>query len=119
MFFFFFSSRRRHTRFKCDWNSDVCSSDLYAPELAGVPLAERLRPRVDVPVFVDKDVNALVLAEWMWGAGRGARSLAMLALGTGGGGGIVLDRRLHRRAAGRARALGHPPVDSDRPPRVC
>src|SRR5260370_25168206 len=28
--FFFFSSRRRHTRFKCDWSSDVCSSDLYS-----------------------------------------------------------------------------------------
>src|SRR5260370_20705983 len=26
--FFFFSSRRRHTRFKCDWSSDMCSSDL-------------------------------------------------------------------------------------------
>src|SRR5260370_18968899 len=26
--FFFFSSRRRHTIFKCDWSSDVCSSDL-------------------------------------------------------------------------------------------
>src|SRR5690606_40870246 len=25
---FFFSSRRRHTRFSRDWNSDVCSSDL-------------------------------------------------------------------------------------------
>src|SRR3989475_2084305 len=28
LFFFFFSSRRRHTRFDCDWSSDVCSSDL-------------------------------------------------------------------------------------------
>src|SRR2546430_9258186 len=27
--FFFFSSRRRHTRFDCDWSSDVCSSDLH------------------------------------------------------------------------------------------
>src|SRR2546430_6173736 len=25
---FFFSSRRRRTRFDCDWSSDVCSSDL-------------------------------------------------------------------------------------------
>src|SRR5579859_6305814 len=25
---FFFSSRRRHTRFDCDWSSDVCSSEL-------------------------------------------------------------------------------------------
>src|SRR2546430_8455448 len=29
--FFFFSSRRRHTRFDCDWSSDVCSSDLHTP----------------------------------------------------------------------------------------
>src|SRR6266853_386375 len=29
-FFFFFSSRRRHTRFDCDWSSDVCSSDLFS-----------------------------------------------------------------------------------------
>src|SRR2546430_11217980 len=28
MYFIFFSSRRRHTRFDCDWSSDVCSSDL-------------------------------------------------------------------------------------------
>src|SRR5260370_4885080 len=31
---FFFSSRRRHTRFKCDWSSDVCSSDLNRPKSA-------------------------------------------------------------------------------------
>src|SRR2546430_7507889 len=29
---FFFSSRRRHTRFDCDWSSDVCSSDLFVFE---------------------------------------------------------------------------------------
>src|SRR5256886_13583170 len=44
---FFFSSRRRHTRFDCDWSSDVCSSDLtlgrvtfgssYAMGSAGLP----------------------------------------------------------------------------------
>src|SRR2546430_5014296 len=34
--FFFFSSRRRHTRFDCDWSSDVCSSDL-------APRARRFR----------------------------------------------------------------------------
>src|SRR5260370_10472500 len=34
---FFFSSRRRHTRFKCDWSSDVCSSDLWST-------ISRLRP---------------------------------------------------------------------------
>src|SRR5438309_3421240 len=29
-FSFFFSSRRRHTRWNCDWSSDVCSSDLVS-----------------------------------------------------------------------------------------
>src|SRR5699024_11681175 len=33
-----FSSRRRHTRSKRDWSSDVCSSDLIA-ELTGMDLA--------------------------------------------------------------------------------
>src|SRR2546430_299961 len=33
--FFFFSSRRRHTRFDCDWSSDVCSSDLGGVIWAG------------------------------------------------------------------------------------
>src|SRR2546427_6093901 len=33
MIFFFFSSRRRHTRFDCDWSSDVCSSDLIGDSL--------------------------------------------------------------------------------------
>src|SRR5688572_32612651 len=38
--FVFFSSRRRHTRFDCDWSSDVCSSDLVAADAArGPPLA--------------------------------------------------------------------------------
>src|SRR3989338_7865531 len=29
----FFSSRRRHTRWNCDWSSDVCSSDLSSSSL--------------------------------------------------------------------------------------
>src|SRR5256886_17311732 len=33
---FFFSSRRRHTRFDCDWSSDVCSSDLLRYTLQSV-----------------------------------------------------------------------------------
>src|SRR5699024_11926535 len=32
---FFFSSRRRHTRSKRDWSSDVCSSDLSVMNASG------------------------------------------------------------------------------------
>src|SRR5688572_33099036 len=45
---FFFSSRRRHTRFDCDWSSDVCSSDLPVGGGAGegaLLVAEQSRHR--------------------------------------------------------------------------
>src|SRR5689334_24095709 len=41
--FFFFSSRRRHTRWNCDWSSDVCSSDLLSARDAA-PIGGALRP---------------------------------------------------------------------------
>src|SRR6266568_8589482 len=46
---FFFSSRRRHTRWNCDWSSDVCSSDL-APKAKTKPeqvREDRRQHRVD------------------------------------------------------------------------
>src|SRR5256886_12303921 len=43
IFGFFFSSRRRHTRFDCDWSSDVCSSDLRRIRRREVRLARDLR----------------------------------------------------------------------------
>src|SRR5205085_8570726 len=48
MKFFFFSSRRRHTRFDCDWSSDVCSSDL-GNRLARAVGATVTVMHVDVP----------------------------------------------------------------------
>src|SRR2546430_14456878 len=45
---FFFSSRRRHTRFDCDWSSDVCSSDL---ERDGVPTERSGVARFSLPTW--------------------------------------------------------------------
>src|SRR5256886_8841082 len=48
-FCFFFSSRRRHTRFDCDWSSDVCSSDLGRVDRdLVVGLVSRLDPEIVV-----------------------------------------------------------------------
>src|SRR3989475_8601352 len=63
--FFFFSSRRRHTRFDCDWSSDVCSSDLrdgahrMAREVEGAREADERRPHIGCPV----PERGLLLAE--------------------------------------------------------
>src|SRR5688572_15823327 len=52
-FFFFFSSRRRHTRFDCDWSSDVCSSDLLKHLLAvDAVAAERARRTFEQPALL-------------------------------------------------------------------
>src|SRR3712207_5724646 len=55
--FFFFSSRRRHTRYWRDWSSDVCSSDLLAPEQDPQRVA-REAPRLSEPVV---EVSHVVL----------------------------------------------------------
>ena len=92
---------------------------IHVPELAGRPLAGELTERYGVPVFVDNDVNALVLAEWIFDRKRAVRSLVMLALGTGIGGGLVLEDRLIRGAVGFGGELGHVPVNFDGPPCFC
>src|SRR5688572_32290029 len=49
---FFFSSRRRHTRFDCDWSSDVCSSDLEAGNLFAVAFGP---PVVELRFYMRED----------------------------------------------------------------
>lgn len=80
--------------------------------LRALDLAGHLRERFHVPVGVENDGNAIALAEWRAGAGRGTNDLVALALGTGVGGGVVLDGKLYRGWA----ELGHVVVDADGPP---
>src|SRR6266513_5004483 len=53
-FYFFFSSRRRHTRSKRDWSSDVCSSDLsdegraYAAAITGLMTGRAYRKSAEI-----------------------------------------------------------------------
>ncbi len=60
-----------------------------------------------VPVRLMNDANAGVVAEWMWGAARGATDAAFLTMGTGLGAGIIVNGQLHRGASGLAGEIGH------------
>src|SRR6266568_314244 len=66
MFFFFFSSRRRHTRWNCDWSSDVCSSDLCQPSY-GMSVRTFEIVELSARGYAEVEVNGLTLA----GSGRG------------------------------------------------
>ena len=83
------------------------------PNLAGwasVPIVDWFGEAFGVPVHLENDANAAALAEWRFGAGRGARHLIYLTMSTGVGGGLVLDGRLYR-GAGGAGEVGHIPVE--------
>src|SRR6266568_8569613 len=83
MLFFFFSSRRRHTRWNCDWSSDVCSSDLIGDDArvrqppAGQPGGEGPRG------LADGDRRLAGAAARVPRLGPGAGTLAGLMLDAG------------------------------------
>src|SRR5260370_11839378 len=52
MLFFFFSRRRGHRRLKCDWSSDVCSSDLSDRIAASRVLELDRTMRLSDPIYV-------------------------------------------------------------------
>jgi glucokinase len=97
----------------------VGSEAPHVTDLQGQPLGAQLSERFGLPAFVDNDVNALVLAEYAFGHGRGARSIVVLAAGTGFGTGIVLDGHLVRGARGFGGEFGHAPVKFDGRPCWC
>jgi glucokinase len=80
------------------------------PNLPGwddVPLKALLEERFGLPVYVEHDGNAGALAEWYFGAARGARNVIFLTMGTGFGGGFILNGQLYRGTCDLAGEVGH------------
>lgn len=82
---------------------------MFAPHLPwqGEDVRDRLADRWGVPVTLDNDANGAAVAEWTYGAARGARSVVVVTMGTGIGGGIIIDDHLVRGANGMAGEFGH------------
>jgi glucokinase len=93
-----------------DFERGVVESPPNLPGWGSVPLRDWLASAFDAPVHVENDANAAALAEWRFGAGRGARHLVYLTMSTGVGGGLVLDGQLYRGTGGAGEA-GHMPVE--------
>jgi predicted NBD/HSP70 family sugar kinase len=84
-----------------------------------LPLAAMLEERLDLPVVLDNDVNALAVAEHWFGAGRGVPDFLALSIGRGVGLGMILNGRLYRGSAGGAGEFGHTVVDLHGPLCAC
>jgi N-acetylglucosamine repressor len=91
--------------------------NLFSPNLGwhNVPVRTLLEARLRRPVLVDNEVRALALAEYQYGAARGARSVIFLDAGYGVGGAVILDGALYRGRRGAAGEFGHNTVDPEGP----
>lgn len=80
-----------------------------------VPIGAALRREFALPVLVENNVNALAVAERLYGIGRQYDNFLVVTIGTGVGAGIVADGAVLRGNAGGAGEIGHIPVDEDGP----
>ena len=64
------------------------------PGWANTDLVSPFAETLGLPVAFDTDVNGAVLAESLWGAGKGLKNLVYYTIGTGIGGGVIAENRL-------------------------
>lgn len=83
------------------------------------PLGATLRRELGLPVIVENNVNALAMAERLYGTGRRHSSFLVVTIGTGVGSGFVVDGVVLRGATGGAGEIGHTPVVEDGPRCTC
>ncbi|MRX43023.1 ROK family transcriptional regulator [Agromyces kandeliae] len=81
----------------------------------GVELGDALRRATGLPVVVENNVNALAVAERLFGLGRSHDNFLVVTIGTGVGAGVVVDGNVLRGASGGAGEIGHFPVADDGP----
>lgn len=80
-----------------------------------VPITDILTREFGVPAYLCNDANACALAEWRYGAGRGAENMIFLTFGTGMGAGLIINGRLYEGACGNAGEIGHIRMAKDGP----
>jgi glucokinase len=79
----------------------------HLPEWVEVPIGPLAADAFGVPFALQNDATAGAVAEYRFGAGRGTSTMLYLTVSTGVGGGAIVNRSLHRGAAGNAGEFGH------------
>jgi glucokinase len=93
-----------------DQDRGVAVTTVHLP-IRDLPFRDLMAERLGLPVFVDNDATAAMLAEWRYGAATGCTDALLLTIGTGIGGGMVVGGQLGRGAQGAAAEFGHMTID--------
>ena len=80
---------------------------------------ELLEKEFDFPIFIDKDVNVLTLAEKRFGVGKKINNFICITIGKGVGAGIVINGDIYHGSYGGAGDFGHIIIDKDGPLCYC
>jgi len=89
-----------------------------APNLAGwvnVPLKDLVAEQFGLPTYLGNDANVAALAEYRFGAGKGARNLIYITVSTGIGGGVIVDGHMLLGEKGFAAEIGHITLEANGP----
>ncbi len=98
-----------------DTQRGVVLSPPNLPGFDNIPLKSLLEQHTSLPVHIEHDGNAGALAEWYFGAARGAQNVIFLTMGTGFGGGLILNGQLYRGTCDLAGEVGHIRIADDGP----
>lgn len=94
---------------------EVGSVDAPILQWSSKPVGAELRSRLGQPVIVENDVNAVAVAERLYGNGRDLDCFLVVTIGSGVGSALVQDGVVFRGARGAAGEFGHVPVSVDGP----
>ena len=70
-------------------------------------LSVALESKFEVPVYIENDVKAMTLGEYLLGSAKGAANLVYLFIGDGLGAGIMINSHLHRGFTSSAGEIGY------------
>jgi glucokinase len=102
-----------------DADRSVMIENANLQALCGFSLRRAFEERLALACRLEVDSNAAVVAEYRYGAGRGATRLLGVTVGTGLGGGVIIDGALLRYTGECAGDLGHIILDPKGPPCSC
>lgn len=77
------------------------------PGWHGFAIVEYIQKRFGLKATLENDANACAVAEWKYGAGRGATNMVFFTFGTGLGAGLILNGKLYSGTNGNAGEFGH------------